>query len=127
VPAAIATEWDAQIVNPFLDASVLAELAVEGGATGFHSRTAAMRRLFGEMLPEEVLAREGKAVFSGAIWGPATRDFAARWSGGVEERYVDAAALRAQWLSEEPDFRTILLLHAAWLADQGADSSTLSS
>jgi asparagine synthase (glutamine-hydrolysing) len=128
VPAAIASEWDARIVNPLLDPSVLAELAVEGGATGFESRAAAMRRLFGDLLPDQVLARQGKAVFSGVIWGPATRDFAARWSGaGVEERYVDGAVLRAQWLSQEPDFRTILLLHAAWLHDQGTDSSLSSS
>ena len=44
------------------------------------------------------------------------------WSGrGLDETLVDPEALRREWLSEVPDFRTSLLLQSAWLADQELD------
>jgi hypothetical protein len=64
-------------------------------------------------------------VFSGATWGPAVRTFAADWEGkGVDRRLVDVDALRSNWLSPAPDFRTGLLLHAAWLEAQPSASSS---
>jgi hypothetical protein len=79
-----------------------------------------MRILFGDLLPEKLLSRPSKAAFNAAVWGPGVRVFAADWGGeGVDERWVDAAALRREWLSERPDFGTALLLHAAWLAASG--------
>jgi asparagine synthase (glutamine-hydrolysing) len=128
--AGIAAPHDVAASHPLLDPLVLSELAPAGGATGFPSRSAAMQELFGEWLPAEVLTREAKAAFTGAVWGPAVRAFAHSWDGaGVDERYVDIESLRAQWLSRQPDFRTILLLHTAWLhADGGgAHPSTSSS
>lgn len=124
----LSAEHDVEVVNPFLDPRVLSELATMAGATGFESRTAAMRELFGDLLPAELLARPTKAAFPGPLWGPAMRAFAADWGGeGVDSRNVDVEALRRQWLAEEPDFRTILLLHAAWLhAAPRADASRTS-
>ena len=105
------------VINPFLEPGVLAELALLGGPCGFASRDEAMRRLFGDLLPADVLTRSTKAVFDGAIWGPAVREFASAWQGdGVDERLVDVGELRRQWGSGESDFRTMLLLQAAWLA-----------
>ncbi|HEX8067149.1 MAG TPA: asparagine synthase-related protein [Thermoleophilaceae bacterium] len=119
--AALAVEHDVAVVNPFLDPVVLAELAVAGGSTGFPSRTDAMRTLFGDLLPAELVARPGKAAFPGALWGPAVREFAAAWGGeGVDRELADVDALRREWLAAEPDFRTILLLHAAWLRTEGS-------
>ena len=111
---------DVLVVNPFLDAAVLAELAAAGGPTGFPGRAEAMRTLFGDLLPAEVVERPTKASFGGAVWGPAVRSFAERWRGeGVDRGHVEVEALRREWLAPEPDFRTILLLHAAWLAAEG--------
>jgi asparagine synthase (glutamine-hydrolysing) len=79
-----------------------------------------MRTLFGDLLPEKLIARPNKAGFSGPVWGPAVREFAAGWTGeGVDHDYVDAGELRRHWQSECPDFGTALLLHAAWLATRG--------
>ena len=120
----MAREWDVAVVSPFLKPEVLAELAVAGGPTGFDSRSLAMRQLFGQLLPDNVLTRESKAEFTGALWGPAVREFAAEWSGeGVDERLVRVEGLRREWLSERPDFRTILLLHSAWVELQGRRSA----
>ena len=122
--ASVAREWDVAVVSPFLTPEVLAELAVAGGPTGFDSRSLAMRQLFGQLLPDNVLTRESKAEFTGALWGPAVREFAADWSGeGVDERLVRVEGLRREWLSERPDFRTILLLHSAWVELQGRRSA----
>jgi asparagine synthase (glutamine-hydrolysing) len=112
----LAAEHDVVVTSPFLEPAVLAELAAAGGPTGFPSRTAAMHELFGRLLPAELIARPTKAAFPGPLWGPSVREFAAEWGGeGVDPRDVDVEALRREWLADEPDFRTILLLHAAWL------------
>jgi len=126
---ALAEAHDVLALNPFVEPPVLAELMRAGGATGFPSRTTAMRRLFGDLLPDALLARETKAAFSAPVWGPRARAFASDWSGeGVDPEEVDVDAVRGQWLSEKPDGRTILVLHAAWLACQaGAGQSSAAS
>ena len=101
-----------------------------GGATGFPTRTMAMRELFGALLPDALLARETKAAFSAPVWGPKARSFASDWSGeGVDPDEVDVDAVRREWLSEKPDGRTILILHSAWLAcrAEGDQSSAASN
>jgi asparagine synthase (glutamine-hydrolysing) len=117
--AGVARERDVAVVSPFAVPTVLAELAAAGGPTGFDSRSSAMHQLFGALLPEAVLTRATKAEFTGALWGPAVRGFASEWTGaGVDERWVDVEALRREWHSEQPDFRTVLLLHKAWTEAQ---------
>jgi hypothetical protein len=116
----VAQGREVTVVNPFLDRQVLAELARLGGQRGFPSRTEAMRRVCGELLPDALISRPTKATFGGALWGPRTRAFMESWNGGgLNPRYVDAAKLRAEIVTEPPDFRTILLVHDAWLHDQG--------
>ncbi len=120
-----AEAFDVEVVNPLLDARVLAALARLGGATGFATRTEGMRRLFGDLLPEPILGRSGKAAFTRSIFGPAMSAFAAEWDGtGVDTHRVDVAALRTAWVSEEPDFRSVNLLHKAWLATQASAASS---
>ena len=125
----LARDSDVVVANPFMAPAVLAALGRAGGPTGFPSRTEAMRRLFGDLLPPRVLARGTKAQFSGAVWGPSTRSFAEGWDGaGLDGRYVDPLALRREWLSEQPNFQTSLLLHTAWLRGQAErDPSRTSS
>ncbi len=76
-----------------------------------------MNRLFGQLLPPEVLSRPDKADFTRGFWAEETRRFAADWDGdGIPADLVDADALRDTWTSELPDMRSSLLVQAAWLA-----------
>jgi asparagine synthase (glutamine-hydrolysing) len=116
--------YDVDVVHPLLDPHVMAELHRVGGPTGFPGRTAAMRALFGELLPDGVLERGTKAAFTGAVFGPEVRAFAERWDGtGINLELVDPERLRSAWLSDWPNSRSLLLLHQAYLAGQSAASS----
>jgi asparagine synthase (glutamine-hydrolysing) len=122
--ALYAEPYDVAVVQPLLDPSVLAALRRAGGAAGWASRADAMRRLFGHLLPPELITRETKAAFSAALFGPATRAFAEDWDGtGVDPERVDVGALREVWRTERDDFRSVLLLQHAWLAAQPSASS----
>jgi hypothetical protein len=113
----IASDHGARVVSPLIDPQVLAELIALGGRWGFPSRTEAMRTLVGHLLPAALVERPTKAAFGAALWGPHTREWISQWQGdGLDPRYVDVEALRAQWSSEDPDGRTALLLHQAWLS-----------
>jgi asparagine synthase (glutamine-hydrolysing) len=109
---------DVLVRNPFLDPGVLGELIGQGGPMGFASRAHAMQVLFGDLLPDELLARPTKARFSTPLWGPAVRAYAEGWHGeGIDDELVRVVDLRREWRSPEPDFRTILLLQTAWLSE----------
>lgn len=115
--AVLAQAYDVELVHPLLDARFLGALAQRGGPWGWGRRTAALRALFGRLLPDVLLNRESKADFTRAYWSSDTREFIAGWDGsGLPTDLVDTDALRAVWLEERPDVRTGLLLHAAWAA-----------
>lgn len=123
--ALVARPYDVRVVNPLVEPAVLAELARDGGPAGYPGRTAAMRRLFGDLLPEAILSRPTKAGFTRPVFRARARAFADRWDGrGVPAHLVDADALRAVWLSERPDFRTALLLQHAWLAQEAGSAAS---
>lgn len=118
-----ASDFGLQASDPLLDPGFLAALAHSGGGWGYNGRTATMRALFGDVLPEPVLSRSTKARFNSALTGGATMDFAASWDGsGVDPALVDVDKLRAMWLSDEPTMGAGLLLHSAWLATRGAST-----
>ncbi len=76
-----------------------------------------MRRLFAGLLPDEVLTRRSKAIFTRPYFAGHVKEFAASWDGtGVPTRLADPEELRRIWQQERPDARTGLLLHAAWAA-----------
>lgn len=110
------------LVRPFLDQVFLGAWAQETGSWGFRGRTAAMRQLFGDLLPSAVVERQDKAMFW-HYWGAASRALAADWRGeGVDPSYVDHGLLRAAWASREyptPDHRSALLLQSVLLARLG--------
>jgi Asparagine synthase len=112
----LAGEIDATYVQTFGEPEFVAALAAAAGFWGWTGRTAAMRRLFGDLLPREVLERQGKADFTGAVFSTHTRDFARQWDGsGVDADLVDPEALRRSWLSPAPDAPSMSLLQQAWL------------
>lgn len=115
--AAIASSCGTAIGHPLVDPGFIDALAVDAGWKGFVGRTAAMKHLFGDLLPLPVLSRSSKAGFGRAFFGTAARDFATTWSGeGVDGTIVDVDRLRETWLAPDPDGRSMSLLQAAFLA-----------
>ncbi len=113
------------VTAPLGDARFVAAVAAQAGPSGFPDRSAAMRSLFGDLLPEAVLTRTSKASFRGAFWGPETAAFARAWAfEGLPSDLVDGNALRRTW-SEAADttgplpafaFQSATALQAAYLA-----------
>lgn len=108
-------------VAPFAEPDFVAAIARAAGFWGWHGRAAAMRDLFGDVLPGPVLRRTSKATFGRAVFTDLGREFAAQWDGsGVDPELVDPEALRRIWLSDQPDGGTMVLMQQAWLASQPA-------
>ena len=117
--ALLGADAQTQVVQPFLEPSVLQAAAGEFGARGPADRTAAMRAVFGDVLPDAVLARRSKATFDEAFCSHHSRAFAARWTGsGVDRSLVDVERVAGVWNAVRPDPRSFSLMQAAWLADQ---------
>lgn len=115
--ATLATEHGLTLHEPLLDPLFVRTLARTIGTWGYPSRTDAMRELFGDLLPDAVVARRTKAYFNRAFMGEETRAFAESWDGtGLDPEVVDLEVLRDEWLSEFPSAISTPLLHAAWLA-----------
>ena len=62
---------------------------------------------------QECVRRAWRALDSAVM-----REFAERWSGTGEEKFVDADVLRREWLKPQPHDDSAMLLHAAWLREQ---------
>ena len=115
---AMAARADVQLAQPFLDPDYVRAVCADAPPEGFSSRTAAMERHFGDVLPGEVSRRPGKAIFSEVFFGPRMRLFAEQWSGaGLDTSLVDPEALRREWLLPKPQFCSLVPIQAAWLAD----------
>ncbi len=120
-----ADDHDARILHPFMDRRVLAALAAHGGRGGPGTRTAAMRGLFGDLLPAAVLERRSKAEFGRAFWGPKARSFAAQCSAtALDASRVDAGRLRSVCERENPPLAAGTVLQDAWLASVGSERGT---
>ena len=113
----LTSRYNVRFVDPLLDGGFVEALIASAGALGFPDRTEAMRALFGDLLPDVVLARKTKAFFNSAYHGDATWEFARVWDGtGVDASRVDVEVLRRIWLSDLVDARTTGLLQSAWLS-----------
>ena len=77
----MAEDAGVQLVEPFFDARYVRSVYEEAPLEGHPSRTAAMERLFGDVLPAKVSARDTKAIFTEVFRGPETRRFAEEWDG----------------------------------------------
>jgi asparagine synthase (glutamine-hydrolysing) len=124
----LAEPYDVSVVSPLLDPTFVRAMAVDGGFLGRGDRTAVMRRLAGDLLPNAVISRTTKAFFGGTYWGWQTRKFADAWSGrGVDTDLVDPDALRALWRSDTHNPLSSALIQAAWLADHSVPHATVRS
>ncbi len=118
---ALAKGGGVTIASPFLHPDVVHALAREGGRIGPATRTQALQRLVGDLLPAAVVERVGKAEFGGAYLARHTREFGERWTGdGVDDSLVDADELRRMWREGERHSLTSSLLQSAWLADHAS-------
>jgi hypothetical protein len=115
---------DVRVHHPFATGPFLEALARGGGATGYGSRTAAMRALFHGLLPDELMSRPTKASFDQVLWNRHARRFVAGLDAAeLEQRLgacgadavVDAVALKAHWDGPAPMANSFLLLQSAWL------------
>jgi asparagine synthase (glutamine-hydrolysing) len=112
-----ARRWDVDISSPLVHPDVVEALAAQGGFLGPGDRTASLRALVPDLLPDEVLARTNKAVFTNCYMARYTQEFAAEWDGtGVDPDFVDAEALREHWIGDQRHVLTAALLQQAWLA-----------
>jgi hypothetical protein len=117
----LAASFGARFAHPFLRPAFVDAVARGGGRFGYAGRTEAMRRIFGDVLPDAVLARATKASFNSAFHGCATRAFARDWDGtGVDTAVVDVGVLRSSWLAPRVHPGTTPLLQAAWLASRAS-------
>lgn len=118
--ARLAEDLRVDVHHPFFDARFAAAITALPGEQRFVSRTAAMRTLFADLLPPELLTRPTKSSFNGAFWNRHSRELVEEWEGeGIDPALVDLEALRAEWSSPEPDARSFLLLQSAFLAREG--------
>ncbi len=113
----LATQSGVRVTSPLLHPPFVDALARRGGMLGRGDRTAVLRALVPELLPDDVVARTSKGEYTRCYMGAPTREFAARWSGdGVDHELVDAEELKRLWMSGSAAAPTTALLQAAWLA-----------
>lgn len=114
------TEYGLRPVTPFAEPEFVDALAQEAGPFGWGDRTAVFRRLFGDLLPDEVLRRGTKASFNSTRWSDRERQFARDWDGsGFDTEWLDPELLRAEWLTPDPHPVADFQLHVAWAISQG--------
>ena len=112
-------------VHPFYAPDFLRALGAFGGHLGFVSRTATMRALFADLLPDEVNARDGKVYFNNAFIHGHSRAFLERWDGtGLDTDLIDVDALRDVWHQPTIHSGTFQLMQAAWLATHEPSART---
>ncbi|WP_227994682.1 asparagine synthase-related protein [Luteimicrobium xylanilyticum] len=113
-------EYGLEPLTPFAHPEFHAALARSGGFWGYEGRTHVFRMLFGDLLPDAILARQTKASFNGARWGELEKEFARSWTGDCfDPEWVDAEALRREWLSDRPGPGSDYLIQLAWAASEG--------
>jgi asparagine synthase (glutamine-hydrolysing) len=122
--AAMARDAEVSLIQPFVDPGFLATLGESAPRRGFRTRAAAMELYFGDVLPPKLLQRTTKAVFDELHTGRRSRAFARAWDGrGLDSALVDPEALRSEWLSPSPGYRSLTAMNAAWLASLEAAKS----
>jgi Asparagine synthase len=106
-----------RIVHPLAEPTLLAALASSWPRRGPADRTDVMRAVVGDLLPQAIVEREGKAVLASVFIGDRSKAFIEQWDGsGVDAEWVDIPALRQVWARRYPYAGSFNLLHQAWLA-----------
>jgi asparagine synthetase B (glutamine-hydrolysing) len=120
----LARDADVRLLHPLSDDGVWNAFGRAARPHGFRDRTDGMRRLFGDLLPDDLLTRSDKATFDDAFWTGRAEAFARQWTGnGVPLSVVDPQALQRHWSSPAPRAQSFSLLQAAWLATEARVTS----
>jgi hypothetical protein len=107
----IASDLLVDVRHPFADAAFASALAAVPPDARNHGRSVAMRELFDDALPPELIQRCTRSHFDLVFWNEHSRELAARWNGeGIDDELVDIEALRREWETPHPDARTFMLL-----------------
>ncbi len=126
--SALGAYHDVAVFHPFVDGRVLDALGQAGGFGGMGDRTGLMRRVFGDLLPAELIERRTKGGFTDPLWTDTAKRFAKEWSGGgVDPSLVDPEALRRHWAGETRNLVSTTLLQAAWLHDHAGAARDISA
>ncbi len=113
----LARDTETLILHPLLAPPFWTAVARRGGRMGSPTGPKAMRRLFGDLLPDEIVQRSSKTNFDKVFWTERARAFARGWDGsGVPLEWVDARELARHWAGSNPSVPSSFLLQAAWLA-----------
>ena len=72
----LARDTDTRIVHPLLSPLFWNAVAEGCGPDGFASRTEGVRQLFGDLLPNAIIARNSKTCFDKVFWTEHARAFA---------------------------------------------------
>jgi asparagine synthase (glutamine-hydrolysing) len=116
----LASDAGAEIAHPLLDLGLWAAVAGVAPRDGFERPREALARVAGRLLPTELISRRTKASFDAVFFNAHARAFAQDWmGGGIPAALVDAAALRAHWLDDQPDPHSLTLMQSAWLSSAG--------
>ncbi len=127
---ALAAFAGARITLPFREDRYLAAVAAGGGPRGWGDRSATLRRLVGDLLPEELFRRSDGRHQRRPHFGAPSRAFGERWSGeGLDKNIVDTDKLRATWASGVFPWQATVLFqlafaHDEWNATPGYELST---
>lgn len=104
-----------RIAHPFAAPRVLAAAAERYGTRHPRSRTAGLRDLVGDLLPDPVLRRSSKADFTDVTLGPTSLERLRDWGGeGIDEQRIDRAALMAEILGDQPSAQGFVAILAGW-------------
>lgn len=116
----LAADYGVQMLHPFADPLFLSAYGAGRGPAGPPGRTWALRELFGDVLPPEMIERETWGSFNGAFWTATARSVVAGWDGtGADPELMDADALSAEWRREDPDWHSFSLAQQLLLGGAG--------
>ncbi|HYB31310.1 MAG TPA: hypothetical protein VEF89_32270 [Solirubrobacteraceae bacterium] len=119
----VAHDSDVRLAHPLASPNFWNAVGATAPRAGFAGRTDGVQRLFGDVLPTEIVQRTSKTNFNHVFMTERTRAFASAWDGsGVPEEWVDRQALAHHWVREQPSPQSGSLLQTAWLASAARDS-----
>lgn len=122
--AAVVTPYNVAMAHPFMAPEVLRAAASTHPRSGYISRTAAMREIFGDLLPAGLLERASKATFNSSFFSSSSREFARDWDGrGGEGLPLDVPGLRRTWAAPRVDARSYALLQGLWCRCNGLEAA----
>jgi asparagine synthase (glutamine-hydrolysing) len=114
--ALLAADHDVEISHPLTDEPFAVAVGRFASGRRIFDRTALVRALFGDLVPEEALMRQSKASFDEVFWGNRCRRSVAPAINLLRDwDELDVEGLAAVWADPIPDSHTYLLLQAALL------------